>query len=170
MRGVGFPRDTGSFPLNLRTRSRADRIRTSGPGFRAFQRIADQLCLTAAERITLLGRPSRTNYYSWVAKANCQRPMLLPLDILKRISAVIGIYSALSFLFEDEAQGRLWLRGTHKSPIFAGTSPLGRMLQGGLAGQMSVQSYLDAWRHGNLAPGAQGENFQPVTERDLIFV
>ena len=170
MRSIVFHRNVGSLQSNVRTISRDDRTRTSGPGLRVFQKIADRLGLSVAERIVILGDPSRSTYYRWLMKANHRRPIALSLDTLLRISAKIGIYRALTFLFEDEAQGMLWLKGIHKSPHFAGNSPLRSMLEGGLNGLMSVRRYLDAWCSGNLDSGTHGDIFEPVAERDLIFI
>ena len=170
MRSTEFHRNADSLPPNVRTISRDDRTRTSGPGLRVFQKIADRLGLSVAERITILGEPSRSTYYRWLMKANHHRPIALSLDTLLRISAIIGIYRALTFLFEDEAQGMLWLKGIHTSPDFAGNSPLRSMLEGGLNGLMSVRRYLDAWCSGNLDSGTHGDIFEPVAERDLIFI
>ncbi|MEX3314302.1 antitoxin Xre/MbcA/ParS toxin-binding domain-containing protein [Sulfitobacter sp. PS-8MA] len=103
-------------------------------------------------------------------KANHYRPIALSPDTLLRISATIGIYRALTFLFEDEAQRMLWLKGIHKGPHFDGNSPLRSMLEGGLNGLMSVRRYLDAWCSGNLDSSTHGESFEPVAEHDLIFV
>ena len=170
MRSIEFHRDASSFPLKVRSISRDNRTRTSGPGLRVFQKISDRLGLSLAERIIILGNPSRSTYYRWLAKANHHRPITLSLDTLLRISAIIGIYRALTFLFEDEAQGRLWLKGIHRGPHFAGNSPLRSMLEGGLDGHMSVRCYLDAWCSGSLDSGTHGDSFKAVAERDLIFV
>ncbi len=170
MRGIEFHRNAGSLPSNVRTISRGDRTRTSGPGLRVFQKIADRLGLSVAERIIMLGNPSRSTYYRWLMKANHYRPIALSTDTLLRISVIIGIYKALNFLFEDEAQGMLWLKGIHKGPHFAGNSPLRSMLEGGLDGHLSVRRYLDAWCSGSLDSGTHGDSFKAVAERDLIFV
>ncbi|WP_113075652.1 antitoxin Xre/MbcA/ParS toxin-binding domain-containing protein [Sulfitobacter indolifex] len=103
-------------------------------------------------------------------KANHYRPIALSPDTLLRIAAIIGIYRALTFLFEDEAQGRRWLRGIHRGPHFAGNSPLRSMLEGGLEGHMSVRRYLDAWCNGSLDSGTHSDSFKAVAEHDLIFV
>ena len=83
---------------------------------------------------------------------------------------MLGIYSSLSTLFEDEAQAKLWFEGPHQGPIFLSRSPMQCILDGGLDGLMTVRRYLDAWCSGNLGSGTIGVNFAPVTEHDLLFV
>lgn len=151
------------------TVSKEDRMRTSGPGLRAFRQIADRFGLSEAGRIAILGEPSRSTYHQWMKKAREQQPLTLPLDTLLRISAILGVYKALTILFEDEAQALVWLKGPHQGTLFAGASPMTYMLEGGHDGLMSVRRYLDAWRGGDMGHGAPEGSFEPVTEDDLIF-
>lgn len=151
------------------TISREDRARTSAPGLRSFREIADRFDLSEAARIAVLGDPGRSTYHQWMKKAREQQPLTLPLDTLLRISALLGIYKALTILFEDEGQALLWLKGPHQGTLFAGASPMAYMLEGGHDGLMSVRRYLDAWRGGNAGFGAPEGSFEPVTEDDLVF-
>jgi len=161
--------DTAPQGIGYHTISKEDRERTSGPGLRAFREIADRLGLSEAERIALLGDPGRSTYHQWMKKAREQRPLTLPLDTLLRISAVLGIYKALSILFESESESLVWLKGPHRGTLFAGASPMVYMLEGGHDGLMSVRRYLDAWRGGAVGSGAAEGSFEPVTESDLVF-
>ncbi|MCB5200508.1 MbcA/ParS/Xre antitoxin family protein [Loktanella sp. TSTF-M6] len=149
--------------------SREDRVRTSAPGLRTFREIADRFGLTEAERIAVLGDPGRSTYHQWMKKAREHQPLTLPLDTLLRISAILGIYKALTILFEDENQALVWLKGPHQGTLFAGASPMAYMLEGGHDGLMSVRRYLDAWRGGEMGYGAPEGSFEPVTEDDLVF-
>ena len=155
--------------VQFRTITREDRDRTSAPGLRAFREIADRFDLSEADRIAILGDPGRSTYHQWMKKAREQKPLTLPLDTLLRISAVLGIYKALTILFEDENQALVWLKGPHQGTIFAGASPMAYMLEGGHDGLMSVRRYLDAWRGGNMGLGAPEGSFEAVTEDDLVF-
>ena len=155
--------------MQFHTISREDRNRTSAPGLRAFREIADRFDLSEAERIAILGEPGRSTYHQWMKKARDKQPLTLPLDTLLRISAVLGIYKALSILFEDESQALVWLKGPHQGTLFAGASPMAYMLEGGHDGLMSVRRYLDAWRGGNVGFGAPEGSFEAVTEDDLVF-
>jgi len=149
--------------------SKSDRARTSAPGLRAFRQIADRFDLSESDCIALLGDPGRSTYHQWMKKARDREPLTLPLDTLLRVSAVLGIYKALTILFEDEHQGLTWLRGPHNGTLFAGASPISYMVDGGHDGLMSVRRYLDAWRGGSTGFGAPEGTFEPVTEDDLVF-
>lgn len=151
------------------TISKEDRARTSAPGLRTFRQIADRFGLTEAERLAILGDPGRSTYHQWMKKAREQQPLTLPLDTLLRISALLGIYKALTILFEDESQALVWLKGPHQGTLFSGASPMAYMLEGGHDGLMSVRRYLDAWRGGSMGFGAPEGGFEAVTKDDLVF-
>lgn len=155
--------------MHFYTISREDRERTSAPGLRAFREIADRFDLSEADRIAILGDPGRSTYHQWMKKAREQQPLTLPLDTLLRISAIIGIYKALTILFEDERQALVWLKGPHEGTLFSGASPMTYMLEGGHDGLMSVRRYLDVWCCGNMGFGAPEGSFEAVTEADLVF-
>ena len=155
--------------MQFHTISREDRNRTSAPGLRAFREIADWFDLSEAERIAILGEPGRSTYHQWMKKARDKLPLTLPLDTLLRISAVLGIYKALTILFEDESQALVWLKGPHQGTLFAGASPMSYMLEGGHDGLMSVRRYLDAWRGGSMGFGAPEGSVEAVTENDLVL-
>lgn len=156
--------------VQLRTISREDRTRASGPGLRSFAKIAEWLGLSEADRIAILGDPGRSTYHQWMKKAREEKPLTLPLDTLLRVSAVLGIYKALVILFEDQNQALVWLKGPHQGTLFAGASPMAYMIEGGHDGLMSVRRYLDAWRGGHMGSGAPEAGLIPVTEADLVFV
>lgn len=167
---ASFPSNVASTgSMHFHAISREDRERTSGPGLRAFGPIADLFGLCEAERIALLGEPSRSTYYRWMKKARECQSLTLPLDTLLRVSAVLGIYKSLAVLFEDENQALIWLRGSHQGTLFTGASPLAYMLDGGHDGLMTVRRYLDAWRSGAMGLGAQEGSFEAVIESDLTF-
>lgn len=171
MRIADFPNASASRgAMQFHTLSKEDRARTSGPGLRAFCEIAARFGLSAAERIAILGEPGRSTYHQWIKKARAHQPLTLPLDTLLRISAILGIYKALTIVFEDEDQALTWLKGPHRGTLFAGASPMAYMLEGGHDGLMSVRRYLDAWRGGHMGAGAPEGSFDPVTEDDLVFV
>jgi hypothetical protein len=155
--------------MQFHTISREDRTRTSAPGLRAFRKIADRFDLSEADRIAILGDPGRSTYHQWMKKVREQQPLTLPLDTLLRVSAILGVYKALTILFEDESQALIWLKGAHKGTLFAGASPMSYMLEGGHDGLMSVRRYLDAWRGGSMGVGAAEGSFDVVTEDDLVF-
>lgn len=156
--------------MQFRAISREDRKRASAPGLRTFHEIADRFDLSEAERTSILGEPGRSTYHRWMKKAREHQPLILPLDTLLRISAILGIYKALSILFEDESQAMTWLKGPHQGTTFAGTSSMTYMIDGGYDGLMSVRRYLDAWCDGRTGLGSPGAGFEAVTEDDLVFL
>lgn len=147
-----------------------DRGRLSGPAMRTFRSIADAWALSERDRLVLLGQPGRSTYHQWMRKAREHEPLTLPFDTLMRISALIGIESALSLLFEEHAQALTWMHGAHRGTAFAGASPMETLLEGTQDGMMTVRRYLDAWRGGQMGHGAPEGSFEPVTAEDLVFV
>src|SRR3546814_16033774 len=78
--------------------------------------------LNEAECLKVLGRPARSTYHRWRAKAREGASFALPAAVLLRISAVLAIHKALSGLF-DATEAGAWLREPHGAPIFGGQPP-----------------------------------------------
>ena len=97
----------------------AERRRLSAPGLRAFVAIADLWGLNEEQRRLILGYPSRSTYHNWVKAVREHRDITLDVDVLTRISAVLGIHQALGVLHAGEAEGVAWLRGPHRQPCSA---------------------------------------------------
>src|SRR3546814_1757074 len=89
----------------------ANRRRLSAPNFRTFLAIADLWGLSEEQRRLILGYPSRSAFHSWAKQAREHGEFTLDVDVLMRISAVLGIHAALGILFENECDGIAWLRG-----------------------------------------------------------
>lgn len=119
-----------------------DRQSLSGPGLRAFFRIAELWKLTTDEQMTLLGQATRSTFFNW---KKVQDPTL-PLDTLERISYILGIYKALQILLPNEAAADEWVKRPNTAPLFGGRSALDRMLSGHVADLFVVRQYLDAQR------------------------
>jgi hypothetical protein len=150
--------------------SAASRRRLSGPALRTFLAIADLWGLTEAQRLLLLGLPSRSTYHAWARAAREHREVSLDLDVLMRLSAVLGIHQALQVLHEREAEGIAWLKGAHRAPVFGGQSPLAVMTGGSQDAILTVRRFLDAARGGLFAePNAVDDGFVPYTDRDIRF-
>lgn len=123
----------------------AIRRRLSGPGFRTFLNIADLWLLTEAQRLTVLGIPSPSTYSAWAKEAreeHCE--IMLTVEVLTRISAVLGIHQALGILQLPHAEAAAWLRTPHKAAAFDGKPPLTLMINNGLEGLLFVRRFLDA--------------------------
>jgi hypothetical protein len=135
--------------------------RLSGPGLRVFQRIANMWELSEAQCVAALGHPDPATYQSWISEAAEHAAVDVTFDTLSRISAIVGIYKALSTLFSDNAHALQWLTSPHQGTEFAGATPLSFIVEGGPNGMMTVRYYLD-WCCGDVA---QGEvNFKPAVE------
>src|SRR6201990_814808 len=73
----------------------ANRRRLSAPALRTFLAIADLWGLTEEQRLLILGYPSRSTYHSWCKQAREHGAFTLDVDVLTRISAVLGIHQGL---------------------------------------------------------------------------
>jgi hypothetical protein len=94
-----------------------------------------------------------------------------PVDILTRISLVLGIHAALQVLFLTEAEGVDWLRRPHGATVYGGKPPLGLITDGSQDSLFTVRRYLDAVRGGQgTAPDAIDRDFKPYSESDLVEI
>lgn len=107
---------------------------------RAFFRIMDAWGVNDAEAQILLGKPSRSTYYTY-KKGEGGR---LSADTLERISYVLGVYKALQLLFIQKEQADAWIRKPNEA--FGGGSALQRMLGGFVIDLAAVRGYLDGVR------------------------
>lgn len=146
----------------------ANRRRLSGPGLRTFLTIADLWGLDETRRLLILGFPSRSTYYGWVRAVRGHRDITLDIDVLTRISAVLGIHQALGVLHATEAEAIDWLKSPHSAVIFGGRPPLDLMASGTQDGLMTVRRFLDAARGGiYMAPNELDRSFVPYSDTDI---
>jgi Protein of unknown function (DUF2384) len=107
---------------------------------RAIIRLFDHWGMTDDDASTLLGDVSTRTYQRWKAgqygRAN--------VDLVARMSNVLGIHKALRLLFSDPARGYRWVRAANAA--FGGKSALDVMLAGQITDLMRVRRYLDAQR------------------------
>lgn len=147
-----------------------NRRRLSAPGLRTFLAIADLWRLTEDQRRLILGYPSRSTYQNWAKKAREHEDITLDVDVLTRISAVLGIHQALGILFADEKEGKAWLRGPHNALPFGGQPPMALITCGTIDGLLLVRRFLDAARGGlYMAPNAIDEAFVPYNDDEIIM-
>jgi hypothetical protein len=118
-----------------------NRRRLSAPGLRAFLRIAEQWHLSEDERARLLGM-SDDDFTEQSRAAMVGEKIELPVDLLLRISAILGTYGALRTIFQESQRAASWIRAPNE--VFGGQSALDIMLSGELAGLMRVRRYLEA--------------------------
>jgi hypothetical protein len=115
----------------------------SAIALKAYGRIVQHWGLTLAEAAALADMSEST----W---KRARRPGYAPdltHDQLLRLSAIIGIYKALSLYFEEEI-ARRWPTLPNQGPLFAGARPIDTMVEDGLPQFLRVRSYLDALRGG----------------------
>ena len=148
----------------------ASRRRLSAPALRTFIAIADLWGLGEEQRRLVLGLPSRSTYHNWVRTAREHGQITLDVDVLTRISAVLGIHQALGILYPTEREGANWLRGPHDAPVFGGQPPLALVAGGTQDGLLTVRRFLDAARGGlYMPPNAVDRNFSPLDDEDIVF-
>ncbi|PLR28324.1 hypothetical protein SGCZBJ_03640 [Caulobacter zeae] len=156
--------------LDLSRFSPANRRRLSGPGLRTFLSIADLWGLTEDERLLVLGLPSRSTYYNWIKAVREHRDITLDLDMLTRISAVLGVHQALGVLHAGEREGIAWLRTPHAAPLFGGRAPMQLLTCGTQDGLVSLRRFLDAARGGlYMPPGDLDRDFRPYEDAEIVF-
>lgn len=146
------------------------RRRLSAPGLRTFLAIADLWGLDEQQRRMILGLPSRSTYYNWVKAVREHRTIILDVDVLLRLSAVLGIHQALGVLYPDEASAIRWLNTPNHSMPFAGQPPLRFVTSGTQDGLLTVRRFLDAARGGiYMMPNELDREFRPYGDDDVTF-
>jgi uncharacterized protein (DUF2384 family) len=150
--------------------SPAGRRRLSAPGLRTFLSIADLWDLSEDERLRILGLPPRSTYYGWVKAVRSHRDITLDLDVLTRISAVLGIHQGLGVLQPDERAAVRWLRTPHRALVFGGRPPMDLVTCGTQDGLLTVRRFLDGARGGlYMPPNEADDGFRPYTDADIVF-
>lgn len=147
-----------------------NRRRLSAPGLRTFLAIADLWGLDETQRRLVLGFPSRSTFHGWAKTAREHGTLTLDLDVLTRISAVLGIHQALGVLHDEERDGIAWLRMPHDATVFGGRPPLDLVTAGTQDGLMAVRRFLDAARGGlYMEPNLADRDFRPYRDGDLVI-
>lgn len=169
---IGSNDQAADFPprLDLSRFEPANRRRLSAPAIRTFVAIADLWGLNEEQRRLVLGYPSRSTYHSWCKQAREHGAITLDVDVLTRISALLGIHQALGVLFADEHDGIDWLRQPHVAPVFGGHPPIDLVTGGTQDGLMTVRRFLDSARGGiYMAPNAADEGLAPYSDNEIVF-
>ena len=128
----------------LEVKREIDTEKVSLPALHTLFRIADAWKLSSKEQMKLLGSPPRSTFYKWKQGEH----VVLPHDVLERISYIFGIYSALQVLLPKPEAADAWIKKPNTAPIFGGRSALDRMLSGQVADLFVVRQYLDSQRGG----------------------
>ncbi len=155
--------------IDLSRFSPENRRRLSAPALRTFLAIADLWDLTEEERRLVLGLPSRSTYHNWARTVRAHGEITLDVDVLVRLSAVLGIYQALRILHATEQEGTDWLRRPHAGIVFGGRPPIALVTSGTQDGLLAVRRFLDAARGGlYMQPNAVDSAFTPYTDADIV--
>ena len=167
-----IPTETARGPQRLDSSrfAPANRRRLSGPALRTFLAIADLWGLTEEQRLLVLGYPSRSTYHNWRKKARELGAIALDVDVLTRISAVLGIHQALGTLFLHERLGVDWLRSPHTAVVFGGHPPLDLITNGSQDGLLTVRRFLNGARGGlYMQPNAIDRAFTPHDDSEIVL-
>lgn len=120
------------------------RRRLSGPALRTFFNITRAWQLSSAEERGLLGWPASSTFHKYKGGAHGT----LSVDMLTRLSLVLGIYTSLQVLYPEPAFADRWLRLPNSHALFGGTPPLILMIDEGIDGLYQVRRLLDGRRGG----------------------
>ncbi|WP_082532267.1 MULTISPECIES: MbcA/ParS/Xre antitoxin family protein [unclassified Phenylobacterium] len=147
-----------------------NRRRLSAPGLRTFLAISDLWGLSEEQRRLVLGLPSRSTFHNWAKSAREHRDITLDVDVLIRISSILGIHQALGVLHANEADAVAWLRIPHRATVFGGHPPLALIVSGTQDGLLAVRRFLDAARGGlYMPPNELDHDFSPYSDADIVF-
>ncbi len=127
-------------PADLSNREVQEKL--SPAAIRAFFSLATHWKLRDEDARALLGGISNGSFYQLK-----RAPKTLDQDKLTRISLLVGIFKALNILYSTKLADA-WVQRPNTNPLFAGESPLARMLKGGVPAMLHVRQLLDARRGG----------------------
>ena len=127
---------------NLPTNNAIISEKSANIAISGFLQVMEAWGVNNEEALVLLGSPSRRTFYNWKAG----KVGRLPVDVISRISYVLGIFKALNILYADERLADDWV--TRPNAHFGGETPLRRMLGGDVADLYAVRQYLDGVRGG----------------------
>jgi len=145
----------------------AERARVSAPAVRTFLNIADRWKLSVSERLALLQCDPR-QFEEWSSIARFNKPLVLETEVLKRLSAILGVFAELRQFLAPADRERDWLTRPHEAMPFAGRAPLD-LLRGTLEDQIAVRRYVYGIGLGAAAPNEIDRDFTPYTDENLIW-
>ena len=111
-------------------------------GLRAYPKIARTWGLRERDAARLLGASNPT-YRRW--KHDPDR-MQADVNLLERLSLILGIYEALQILLPRPEAANDWVNRPNTNPRFGGKAPIERMLAGNVADLVVVREHLDGAR------------------------
>jgi hypothetical protein len=105
---------------------------------RGFFAIMQAWNLSTDDARALLGAPAERTFYAWRAGSAVR----VPMDTLRRIGYLAGIFGALEQLYSDPNLADSWIRRPNLA--FGGQTPLQRMRAGDVTDLAAVRAYVDA--------------------------
>lgn len=117
-----------------------DEKRLSVPALKGFFMIMERWDVDNERARLILGTPPIRTFYLWKAGQASR----VPLDTLRRIGYVSGIWKALQIVYSNPALANRWIKAPNLA--FGGMSPLDRMAAGDVTDLAAVRSYIDAAR------------------------
>ncbi len=105
---------------------------------RGFFAIMQAWNLSTDDARALLGAPAERTFYAWRAGSAVR----VPMDTLRRIGYLAGIFMALEQLYSDPTLADSWIRRPNRA--FGGQTPLQRMRAGDVTDLAAVRAYLDS--------------------------
>lgn len=121
----------------------AYRARMTPAALKAFRKLMERWCLCDADAATLLD----VSTDCWVDIKAARWEGLLGQTNFIRISALIGIFKGLHFVFADDMADR-WLLLTNQGPIFTGRTPVTVMIEDGIPALLEIRQHVDGLRNG----------------------
>jgi hypothetical protein len=110
------------------------------PLIAGFFGIMDRWQVDNAAARVILGEPPERTFYKWKAG----EVGAVPMDTIRRIGYVSGIWKALEILYSDPHQADSWIHRPNR--FFNGQTPLARMTAGDVTDLAVVRQYLDGAR------------------------
>lgn len=123
----------------------------SGPGLRAFFKIAEIWELTQVDQQALLGGIEESTFRQWREYGDGS----LNEDQLERISHVLGIYRSLQILLPTTGDG--WVHRPNTDPMFGGQTAMKYMSEGGTKALAQVRCHLESKALTHLPPRSDQE-------------
>lgn len=118
----------------------ADDRTLAAPAMKGFFLIMERWGVDNDRARTLLGAPPERTFYLWKSGQVAR----VPMDTLRRIGYIAGIWKALQIVYSDPALAIRWIRAPNRA--LAGMTPLERMAAGDVTDLAAVRGYIDAAR------------------------
>jgi hypothetical protein len=125
---------------DLHSLSTGDFADTQVQGMKGFFAIMERWRVDNPTARAILGSPPERTFYEWKRG----RVARVPMDTLRRIGYVAGIWKALQIVYSLPDNADNWIKRPNK--FFGGQTPLERMSAGDVTDLAAVRAYIDAAR------------------------